>query len=46
MGARNFRDYPVWNEAVEYATYVYDVTGQMPWLTMLTLVTTWANKQA
>jgi four helix bundle protein len=22
------------------------VTGQMPWLTMLTLVTTWANKQA
>lgn len=30
-GARNFRDYPVWNEAVEYATYVYEVTGQMPW---------------
>ena len=31
-GARNFRDYPVWNEAVDYATYVYEVTGQMPWL--------------
>lgn len=31
MGARNFRDYPVWNEAVDYATYVYEVTGQMPW---------------
>lgn len=30
-GARNFRDYPVWNEAVNYATYVYEVTGQMPW---------------
>ena len=30
-GARNFRDYPVWNEAVYKATYVYEVTGQMPW---------------
>lgn len=30
-GARNFRDYPVWNEAVDYATYVYEVTSQMPW---------------
>ena len=30
-GARKCRDYPVWNEAVEYATYVYEVTGQMPW---------------
>jgi len=30
-GARNFRDYPVWNEAVDYATYVYEITGQMPW---------------
>lgn len=27
-GARNFREYPVWNEAVDYATYVYEVTGQ------------------
>ena len=30
-GARNFREYPVWNEAVDYATYVYEVTGKMPW---------------
>lgn len=31
MGPRNFREYPVWNEAVDYSTYVYEVTGQMPW---------------
>lgn len=31
MGPRNFRDYSVWNEAVDYATYVYEVTSQMPW---------------
>ena len=31
MGARNFREYSVWNETVDYATYVYEVTGQMPW---------------
>ena len=31
MGPRNFREYSVWNEAVDYATYVYEVTGQMPW---------------
>ena len=30
-GARNFREYPVWKEAVEYATFVYEVTGKMPW---------------
>ena len=30
-GARNFRDYPVWNEAVDYATHVYKVTSSMPW---------------
>ena len=30
-GARNFRDYPVWKEAVDYATYIYKVTGHMPW---------------
>ena len=28
-GARNFREYPVWKEAVDYATYVYKVTSQM-----------------
>ena len=31
MGPRNFREYPVWNEAVDYATYVYEVTSQMHW---------------
>lgn len=31
MGARNFREYSVWNEAVDYATYVYEVTSKMPW---------------
>ena len=30
-GARNFREYPVWKEAVAFATYVYDVTSKMPW---------------
>lgn len=30
-GARNFREYTVWQEAVAFATYVYDVTGKMPW---------------
>lgn len=31
MGPRNFREYPVWNESVDYATYVYEVTSKMPW---------------
>lgn len=31
MGPRNFRKYPVWKEAVDYATYVYQVTDKMPW---------------
>ena len=30
-GARDFRKYSVWQEAVDYATYVYEVTSQMPW---------------
>ena len=30
-GARDFRKYGVWNEAVDFATYVYEVTGTMPW---------------
>lgn len=30
-GARNFREYAVWKESVDFATYVYDVTGKMPW---------------
>ena len=29
--ARNFRDYSVWSEAVDFATSVYEVTGRMPW---------------
>ena len=29
--ARNFRQYSVWDAAIDYATYVYKVTDQMPW---------------
>lgn len=29
--ARNFRNYPVWQEAVAYATCVYQTTAEMPW---------------
>lgn len=29
--ARNFREYKVWQDAVEYATLVYDVTNKLPW---------------
>lgn len=29
--ARNFRDYPVWQDAVDFATHVYKITGDMPW---------------
>lgn len=29
--ARNFRDYKVWKDAVDYATKVYNITGSMPW---------------
>lgn len=29
--ARNFREYKVWRDAVDYATIVYEVTSQMPW---------------
>ena len=31
MGARNFRDYSVWKEAVDLATFIYKITGEMPW---------------
>ena len=31
MGPRNFREYLVWKEAVDYATFVYEVTGKLPW---------------
>lgn len=29
--ARNFRNYPVWQKAVEYATEIYKTTAEMPW---------------
>jgi len=29
--ARNFREYKVWQDAVKYATLVYQTTSQMPW---------------
>jgi four helix bundle protein len=29
--ARNFRNYKVWQDAVEFATFVYEVTAEMPW---------------
>ena len=31
MGPRNFREYPGWQEAVDFASMVYEVTGNMPW---------------
>ena len=29
--ARNFRDYPVWHDAVDFAILVYKLSGEMPW---------------
>ena len=29
--ARNFRQYPVWQAAVSYATDMYKVTADLPW---------------
>ena len=29
--ARNFRNYKVWQEAVDYASIIYKVTSDMPW---------------
>ena len=29
--ARNFRQYQVWQDAVEYATKIYQLTDKMPW---------------
>lgn len=29
--ARNFRNYKVWQDAVEYASKVYKITSEMPW---------------
>lgn len=30
-GARNFREYKVWQDAVQFATYVYQITAELPW---------------
>ena len=37
---RNFREYKVWQDAVAYATQVYKVTSDMPWLTMSSAIAT------
>ena len=29
--ARDFRNYKIWQDAVDYATCVYEITEQMPW---------------
>ena len=29
--ARNFRNYKVWQDAVDYASKVYKITAEMPW---------------
>ncbi|MBR4997802.1 MAG: four helix bundle protein [Bacteroidaceae bacterium] len=29
--SRNFREYPVWQEAVAFSTQVYKLTNEMPW---------------
>ena len=29
--ARNFREYKVWQDAVSFATLVYEVTSKLPW---------------
>jgi len=29
--SRNFRDYKVWQDSVDYATQVYRLTSEMPW---------------
>ena len=28
---RNFREYKVWTDAVDFSTYIYQVTDKMPW---------------
>ena len=36
--ARNFREYSVYKAALDYATYVYQVTDKMPWFEKYTSV--------
>lgn len=31
IGARNFRNYKVWQDSVSFASYIYKVTSDMPW---------------
>lgn len=31
LKARNFREYKVWQDSVEFATKVYEVTTKLPW---------------
>ena len=31
LNARNFRDYKVWQDAVEFSTYLYKIADSMPW---------------
>lgn len=33
--ARNFRNYKVWQDAVDYASKVYKITTRMPWFEKL-----------
>ena len=38
--ARNFRNYKVWQDALDFATRVYKVTSEMPWLTLSSAIAT------
>ena len=29
--ARNFREFPVWQESVNYCTSIYQICGEFPW---------------
>ena len=29
--SRNFREYPVWQESVDFSTLIYKLTSDMPW---------------
>jgi len=29
--SRNFREYPVWQESVDFSTQIYKLTSDMPW---------------
>ena len=37
---RNFRQYPVWQMSVDYATKIYKTTAEMPWLTLSSTIAT------